>query len=430
MPTIAKINAILSEIRPLTDSQDIVTSRMAQNIRVSDKSIELDLIGPKHMQNTIEDCATNIDRLLKQKTDVEEVRVTIKLLKSAQQATQPSVLKNIKHIIAVSSCKGGVGKSTIAANLAVELKNQGHSVGIMDADIFGPSLPTLFNIPDAEIKAENNIFKPIEKDGLKLMSFGFLLGDQAAVMRGPIVTRYIQQLLVGTEWGELDYLLIDMPPGTGDVHLTITQTIRLNGAIIITTPHTLSLIDVARGILMFEKVNVPILGIIENMAFFKDPANNKHHIFGESSSTDLAERFGLSNICEIPILPELSQSAQSIKPNDHIKETANLLTEAVENTDKMKNALPNITFNEAFITLEWPEGETISINNRLLRLNSQDALSVDEISGKRLIKEKDIPDNIQPVQIMTLGNYAIGINWSDGHNAGIYPYSLIKKLAT
>ncbi|MEI7999605.1 MAG: Mrp/NBP35 family ATP-binding protein, partial [Candidatus Omnitrophota bacterium] len=192
--------------------------------------------------------------------------------------SNPFGLSKVKNIIAVSSCKGGVGKSTVAAGVAKALLRQGMKVGLLDADLHGPSIPTLFNLPSVDIRL--NEFKmavPAEVEGLKLMSFGFLLGDAPAVMRGPIVANYIQQLLFQTDWGELDYLIIDMPPGTGDIQLTITQSIRLTGAVIVTTRQTLSLVDVARGILMFEKVKVPILGIVENMAFFICDACEKKH---------------------------------------------------------------------------------------------------------------------------------------------------------
>src|SRR5665213_1019580 len=235
-------------------------------------------------------------------------------------STNPFSLSKVKHVIAISSCKGGVGKSTVACALALELARRGFKTGLLDADIYGPSLPSLFQLRDAKVKSnEFKLLTPIEHNGLKLMSFGFLLGDAPAVMRGPIVTRYIQQLLLQTDWGELDYLIIDMPPGTGDIQLTITQSIKLTGAVIITTHHSLSLVDTARGILMFEKVKVPILGVIENMAYFLAPdTGKKYYIFGEQKAGALSTRFGVKTLAEVPITEQLSGDMRAYQSNGYI----------------------------------------------------------------------------------------------------------------
>src|SRR5277367_702590 len=246
-------------------------------------------------------------------------------------STNPFSLSKVKHVIAISSCKGGVGKSTIASALAWEMAKRGFKTGLLDADIYGPSLPSLFQLRDAKVQSnEFKMLTPIEYKGLKLMSFGFLLGDAPAVMRGPIVTRYIQQLLFQTDWGELDYLILDMPPGTGDIQLTITQSIKLTGAVIVTTHHSLSLVDTARGILMFEKVKVPILGVIENMAYFTAPdTGKKYYIFGEQKAGALSLRFGVKTLTEIPILGELSGDMRAYQANGYIQKAADELLQAV-----------------------------------------------------------------------------------------------------
>jgi ATP-binding protein involved in chromosome partitioning len=333
----------------------------------------------------------------------------------------PFGLSDIKNIIAVSSCKGGVGKSTVAAGLAKSLSRQGFKVGLLDADIHGPSVPTLFNLPSVQIYV--NEFKmviPIEAEGLKLMSFGFLLGDAPAVMRGPIVTRYIQQLLFQTAWGVLDYLIIDMPPGTGDVQLTITQSVRLTGAVIVTTRQTLSLVDVARGILMFEKVSVPILGIVDNMAYFVcGKCQEKHYIFG--SSHTLEERFGVKTLVEIPIIPTLDL-------NSCMDQGAKALLKALDTQAHASKSLPQISFDAQHIRLKFPDGRQIQVKNRDLRLNCACALCRDEINGKSLINPDKIKADIAPKEITPLGNYAVGITWTDGHSSGIYPYPMFEGL--
>jgi len=340
-------------------------------------------------------------------------------------------LIKVKDIIAISSCKGGVGKSTVAAHIAQELTSRNLKVGLVDADIYGPSVPTLFQMPDQHIDIdEKKQLVPILKDNLKIMSFGFLLGNAPAVMRGPIVTRYIQQILHNTNWDELDYLIIDMPPGTGDVQLTITQTVRLSGAVIVTTPHTLSLIDVARGILMFEKVNVPILGIIENMSYFIAPGSSeKHYIFGETGSRSLTDQFGVEMFGEIPVLPDLSQTIIKAPSNPYIVDIAERILKSVETLDRSLSALPQIYSDGQKITLSWADGKKDTVSNFELRLNSQDALSINEVTGEKLIKPENIRKDIKPDKITPLGNYAIGIEWNDGHKSGIYPYKLIKEIA-
>jgi Mrp family chromosome partitioning ATPase/DUF971 family protein len=335
-------------------------------------------------------------------------------------STNPFSLSKVKHVIAISSCKGGVGKSTIACALGLELVKRGFKTGLLDADIYGPSLPTLFQLNDAKVRSnEFKMINPVEHKGLKLMSFGFLLGDAPAVMRGPIVTRYIQQLLFQTDWGELDYLIIDMPPGTGDVQLTITQSIKLTGAVIVTTHHSLSLVDTARGILMFEKVKVPILGVIENMAYFLSPdTGKKYYIFGEQKAGSLSRRFGVKTLAEIPIQEEVN-----------VQKAADGLLQAVEQVQSSQSDLKDAGYRDGMVVLVFNDGRELSAKAFDLRAKCQCALCVSEVTGQQLVDIKKIPADINPEEILPLGNYAVGITWSDGHSSGIYPYSMfsIKK---
>ena len=211
-----------------------------------------------------------------------------------------------KHIILVASGKGGVGKSTFALNLALTFQYLKLNVGLLDADIYGPSLPKLLNTNEKP-KIKNKNFLPIEVNGLKTMSIGYLIPDeQANIWRGPMVIKAVTQLLRDVAWGELDVLVIDTPPGTGDVQLTISQKIDVAGALIITTPQELSLLDVKRGISMFKKVNLPILGVVENMSYFIcDECDKKHYIFGKQSSYKLAKDLGIEVLGELPISENL-----------------------------------------------------------------------------------------------------------------------------
>jgi len=335
-------------------------------------------------------------------------------------------MKNVKHLIAISSCKGGVGKSTIACSLAWELSQRGLKTGLLDADIYGPSLPSLFQLYNAQVRSnEFKMLTPIDYQGLKLMSFGFLLGDAPAVMRGPIVTRYIQQLLFQTDWGELDYLILDMPPGTGDIQLTITQSVKLTGAVIVTTHHTLSLVDTARGILMFEKVNVPILGVIENMAYFTAPdTGKKYYIFGQQKAGALSKRFGVNTLVEIPILEQLSKDSSSYQANEYIKQATDELLRAVDGAHSSQSNLKDAGYRDGRVVLVFNDGKELSVKAFDLRANCPCALCISEVTGKQLVDIKKIPADINPVEILPLGNYAVGITWSDGHSSGIYPYHM------
>ena len=212
-------------------------------------------------------------------------------------------IEGVKHVIAVASGKGGVGKSTVAANLAVALEKTAARVGLCDCDIYGPSISLMFGSRDRPMATEDNRIIPIEQYGLKLMSMGFLLDDSApAILRGPMVTRYTQQFLRQVEWGELDYLVLDLPPGTGDIQLTIVQTVALSGAIIVTTPQEVALIDARKAATMFEKVNVTVLGLIENMSYFACPGDGKRYdIFGSGGGEREAKRLRVPLLGQIPI---------------------------------------------------------------------------------------------------------------------------------
>jgi ATP-binding protein involved in chromosome partitioning len=212
-------------------------------------------------------------------------------------------ISGIKHIIAIASGKGGVGKSTVAANLAVALEQTKASVGLCDCDIYGPSISLMFGTRERPMATDDNRIIPIEQYNLRLMSMGFLLDDASpAILRGPMVTRYTQQFLRQVEWGALDYLVLDLPPGTGDIQLTIVQTVALSGAIIVTTPQEVALIDARKAATMFEKVNVPVLGLIENMSFFVSPSDGQRYdIFGIGGGEREAKRLRVPLLGQIPI---------------------------------------------------------------------------------------------------------------------------------
>jgi len=361
-------------------------------------------------------------------------KVTVNMSAMApQERSGPKVdtLVNVGAIIAVSSCKGGVGKSTVAAYLARAIQREGHAVGLLDTDIYGPSLPTLFRCHHPDVRMRDQKIEPVIVDGLKTMSLGYMMGDKPAVMRGPMVSNYTMQMLRQTDWGELDYLLIDLPPGTGDIQLTLVQQASLDGAIIVTTPQTLSLVDVSRGILMFEKVNVPVLGIVENMAYFVcDNCDKKHHIFGAGSGS-LETRFGLSTLAQLPILPGMSDASLRDAGVEvpAFAELAEQLHRAVGMRRMSGDERPEVTPEKGRILVSWPDGTETRIANRVLRLSCQCALCVNEFTGEPMLDEASVPEDIRVEAIEPLGNYAVGITWNDKHSSGIFSWEHFKKIS-
>ena len=226
--------------------------------------------------------------------------------------------EGITSIVAVASGKGGVGKSTVASNLAVSLAQQGYDVGLVDVDIYGPSIPTMFGLEGAKPRVnEHRRIIPVEKYGVKLLSMGFLVDqDKAVIWRGPMVTSAVRQFLSDTEWGKLDFLIMDLPPGTGDIQLTIVQTVPLNGAVIVSTPQRVALADARKGVAMFNQVQVPVLGIVENMAYFTPPElpNNKYHLFGKGGAKALAEEMDVPFLGELPLVQAIRENADEGTP--------------------------------------------------------------------------------------------------------------------
>lgn len=240
-----------------------------------------------------------------------------------QEAKKPFVMNSItgvEHILAVSSGKGGVGKSTVAVNLACSLALEGHRVGLMDADVYGPNVPTMMGVtepPQIELHPEKGeLFVPPTAHGVKVMSMGFLLeGDQPLVWRGPMLHNVVNQFCHQVNWGKLDYLIVDMPPGTGDVQLSLAQLVPVRGAILVTTPQEVSMQDVRKALIMFQKVKIPILGLVENMSYFQcDGCDKRHFLFGKEGGMGLAKKFRIDLLSQVPIVPSVCEGGDEGKP--------------------------------------------------------------------------------------------------------------------
>ncbi|MBS0235921.1 MAG: P-loop NTPase [Proteobacteria bacterium] len=233
--------------------------------------------------------------------------------------------EGVRKIILVTSGKGGVGKSTVAANLAIALMDLGHKVGLLDADIYGPSTPKLFGV-QKQPNLENDYMLPITSCGISLMSMGFLVAPEtAAVWRGPMVSKALQHMLMQTKWGNLDYLIIDTPPGTGDVHLSLAENYQVDAAIVVTTPQDLAVIDAQKTVDMFAKVGIPVLGVVENMSYLIDTASGNHiYIFGKDGGVNLAKKHDIPILAQIPLIPEVASSSDAGKPLTYYKHNSGI----------------------------------------------------------------------------------------------------------
>ncbi|MGP1535830.1 P-loop NTPase [Bacteroides heparinolyticus] len=314
----------LATVRYPGNGKNLVEAEMvADNLRIDGMTVSFSLTFEKptdpFMKSMVKAAETAIHTYVS-----PEVEVTITT--ESRQAARPEVgklLPEVKNVIAVSSGKGGVGKSTVAANLAVALAKMGYKVGLLDADIFGPSVPKMFQVEDAKPYSENiggrDLIVPVEKYGLKLLSIGFFVKpDQATLWRGGMASNALKQLVGDAAWGELDYFILDTPPGTSDIHLTLLQTLAITGTVIVSTPQQVALADARKGVDMYtnDKVNVPILGLVENMAWFT-PAElpeNKYYIFGKEGCKQLAEELDVPLLGQIPIVQSICENGDKGTP--------------------------------------------------------------------------------------------------------------------
>jgi ATP-binding protein involved in chromosome partitioning len=287
-------------------SRDIVSFGLVKLVNIDNGEVRVQLALATNDPNVPATIKNDAEKVLRAIDGVRSAKVLIDIQAppgGAGAGMGATRISGIRHVIAVASGKGGVGKSTVAANLAVALQQTGAQVGLCDCDIYGPSISLMFGTRERPTATEENKIVPIEQYGLRLMSMGFLLDDTSpAILRGPMVTRYTQQFLRQVEWGDLDYLVLDLPPGTGDIQLTIVQTVALSGAIIVTTPQEVALIDARKAATMFDKVNVPVLGLVENMSYFVSPSDAKRYdIFGSGGGEREAKRLRVPLLGQIPI---------------------------------------------------------------------------------------------------------------------------------
>ena len=321
MPTESDIRSALAQVRYPGFSRDIISFGLVKNITIDGGKVTVDISVATRDPNIPRLIHEQAEELLTKVAGVTEAKLNFDIKEPPNAAPAAnklptSSIPGVKRIIAVASGKGGVGKSTVASNLAVALSKTGAKVGLCDCDLYGPSIAHMFGSNERPFQNEEQQIVPIERYGLQLISMGFLLDDDSAVIvRGPIATRYIQQFLRQCAWDNLDYLILDLPPGTGDIQLTIVQTVALDGAVIVTTPQEVALIDARKAVSMFQKVNVPILGIIENMSYFLCPSDGQtYHIFGKGGGDHEAKRLGVPLLGQIPIEMAVRESGDEGHP--------------------------------------------------------------------------------------------------------------------
>jgi ATP-binding protein involved in chromosome partitioning len=317
MPSSDQIVSALSGVIDPNTGRDFVSTKQLKNLHVSGGDVSFDVELGYPAKSQIPQLRSALIAAAKGVAGVGNVSANFStkvLAHAVQRGVQ--LMPNVKNIVAVASGKGGVGKSTTAVNLALALAAEGAQVGLLDADIYGPSQPMMMGVDARPVSDDGKTMEPLENYGVQVMSIGFLVNqDEAMIWRGPMATQALEQLLRQTNWRELDYLIVDLPPGTGDIQLTLSQRVPMTGAVIVTTPQDIALLDAKKGIRMFEKVGVPILGIVENMAVHVcSNCGHAEHIFGQGGGQKLAEQFGTDYLGGLPLDIKIRLQADSGKP--------------------------------------------------------------------------------------------------------------------
>ena len=516
---------VLSQLRTIIDpdlGSDIVTLGFIQNLAISTTesknqvSFSVELTTPACPVK--DQFAADCERRVLELPWVDSVQVTMTARPIDDRSSNVSGMSQIGAILAVSSCKGGVGKSTTAVNLAFSLQQLGATVGIFDADVYGPSLPTMVK-PDHEmVQFVGRQIAPLQRNGVRLMSFGYV-SDDAAVMRGPMVSQLLDQILSVTHWGPLDYLVLDMPPGTGDIALTLTQRLNITAAVIVTTPQELSFTDVVRGIDMFDSVAVPSIAVVENMAYYemekpssinaestiaainpellKTALSNKLltvpelrrnslngdssigtstetlaselvdlvlqqlqeqsaikdtgskviservPIFGAGHAKRLSEQYGIEHTFSVPLLPSIAANGDAGTPyvlehpntpqsNVYKRLAASVVSEVAKLKYSGESQRPIVEYRKDdhvinLSNLGAGSIKTHSMSPAALRRACRCAACVEELTGRQLLEPRSIPETVVPKKMYPTGNYALSVDWSDGHRS-LYPYRQIRSL--
>jgi len=442
---------VLAALRAVKDPdlhKDIVELGFVKNLAIKNGAVSfnIELTTPAcPVKDAMKSQATECVAALAGVSSVA-VTMTAQVRPAGVPATEGG-MKGVRNAIAIASGKGGVGKSTVATNLALALARTGARVGLMDADVYGPSVPLMLGAVGARPAAaqKEGWMEPVERHGIKFMSIGLLTGrDTPVIWRGPMASKLIQQFLGQVDWGELDYLLIDLPPGTGDVQLTLTQAAPLSGAVIVTTPQDVAVGVTMRGLRMFEQVQVPILGVVENMSgFVCSHCNKTTDVFRTGGGEKAAIEFGVPYLGAIPLDASVAAAGDAGRPVVSLDGEKNPVVKAfldvagrvaqeisiVNERTRAVNYRPSeAKIEDAGVLVKWSDGHESRYAHRDLRLACPCAMCIDEWTGEPRLDRSTVPGDVRVADIRPVGRYALQFNFSDGHATGIYSYDKLREI--
>ena len=452
---------VLDALRKVTDpgsGKDFVSLGLVANVRVQAGKVSFDVYVPAHAEGHMNELRSAATAAVKAVPGVVAVMPNLLKKPKPRVVHGQQAVPGVNHVIVVGSGKGGVGKSTSSVNLAMALKKLGYAVGLLDADIYGPSVPTMLgkDLPrdvanGTAAATEDNQLIPMDLQGVKVISLGLLIGrDQPTVWRAPMATKMIQQFLLGVKWGELDFLIVDLPPGTGDIQLTLSQQSNITGAIVVTTPQQVA-IDIARkGLLMFKHVGVPVLGIVETMSGFAcSDCGATTSIFGEGGAKRLAQEDSVPLLGQIPVDAALVRACDEGEPivlrdpkspsalaymqaASKVVATVEAMTSDPTEKDIVPLAVEPMPAPSADqghkLAIYWSDGQKYTYDARSLRFACPCAVCVDEFSGERRITIDSVPADIALEKALPVGRYGVNLVWNDKHSTGIYTYRYLREL--
>ncbi len=446
--TIVTEQEILDALKQVNDPdlhRDIVSLGFVRNIRVCGGEVAFDINLTTPACPVRDEMKAEAQRIIEGLRGVDTVNVTMTAEVKPHSAPDQTAIAGVKNIIAVGSGKGGVGKSTVAVNLAVALAQTGAKVGLLDGDIYGPSIPIMMGVK-RELEMRDGLIVPHEAHGVRFMSMGYYApGDKPLIWRGPMATKALQQCLLGVDWGELDYMLIDLPPGTGDVHLTLVQTAPLTGGVLVSTPQDVGLTISLKTYRLFQQTNVDMLGIVENMSYYICPhCGERDYIFGHGQVEEAAQQFGMPFLGAIPLDSRIRSQADlgtpivAADPEAPIAQAYKAIAERVAAQVSIKNYKGltegnilqprDIQAGEAELSIVWGDGKVSTYANRELRGQCPCAACVDEFTHERRVDAASVPADVRVLNVQPVGNYAVRLVWSDGHNTGLYSFEMLRAL--
>jgi ATP-binding protein involved in chromosome partitioning len=440
---------VLTALRGIEDPdlhRDIVSLGFVKNLKVESGSVSLDIELTTPACPVKDSMREEAVRLVSALPGVRAVQIN--MTAQVRRGASPSEggMRRVRNVVAIASGKGGVGKSTVATNLAIALAGTGATVGLMDADVYGPSVPMMLGGSGARPQASDTEgwIRPVERHGVRFMSMALLTGrDTPVIWRGPMATKLIQQFLGQVDWGELDYLLVDLPPGTGDVQLTLTQSAPLSGAVIVTTPQDVAVGVTMRGLRMFEQVQVPVLGIVENMSrFVCSHCGEATDIFRHGGGRRAAQEIGVPFLGEIPIDEAVAAAGDAGQPvvvsvptaasAKAFMEVAGRLAREIsivnEKTASVRHRPAEAQIRPDGVEIKWTDDHLSRYAHRSLRLACPCAMCVDEWTGQPRLDAAQVPADIRVLDLHAVGRYALQFSFSDGHATGLYAYDKLRAL--